>query len=225
MKFFISSVVACIVGCISCVCLHRKLFYRYKLISGKNPVDDENILSYTTIIVGTIIVVVASFFASIKVFSLTSEVLNICKLEIALICLAGSGSVDIREHRIPNFFPAVMAVSGLIILVLGLVLGQNGAVSYVVSSAYATAGTTVALLVARALSRNGVGLGDVKLLAALAVIGGVYTICGTLFYGMCICAVFALAMLLTKKKTINGSLPFGPFIYVGFVLSILTSNI
>ena len=150
-----------------------------------------------------------------------SEPINRIKMLIALFCLTGSACVDYREHRIPNLFPAIMAAGAIVLLALGYVTHQSGAASYIVSSALAAVGCVLFLTIASFLSKGGIGAGDIKLLGALGLLCGVYTICETAFVSVALCALTSIPLLLLKKKTMKAALPFGPFILLGFVISIV----
>ena len=150
-----------------------------------------------------------------------TELLNQIKLSIALVCLAGAACNDYRERRIPNIFPLVLAVSGIVCLATGYLVDQDGAMAYVASCLIATVGVTLCLTIASVLTKQGIGFGDIKLLGALSLIGGVYVICGTLFFGMVLCCGLAIVLLVAKKKKLADSLPFGPFIFLGFIATII----
>lgn len=161
--------------------------------------------------------------AAVMIFFHTEELLNRMRMLIALVCIAGAGCNDYREERIPNIFPLVMAFSGLVCLAAGYATSQNGAMYYIASSLIATVLVASCMSVAALLTKNGIGIGDIKLLSALALLGGIYTVGGTLFFGMLICFLTAIVLLLSKKKTIKESMPFGPFIFIGYMISIFAS--
>lgn len=151
----------------------------------------------------------------------TGDPINLAKMTISLLCLTGAAAVDIREKRIPNIFPAIMAVCGIILLAAGFLTGQKGAVSYALGNTVAAAATGVAFLVLSVLTRQGIGAGDGKLLCAFALIAGPLSLIATVALGTTICAVCAAVLLLSKKKTAKDSLPFGPFLFAGYVMTIL----
>ena len=169
------------------------------------------------------IVAALSGVAAFWIIFHVEDILNVIKMQMALVCLTGAACNDYREHRIPNIFSIVLALTGLICLAVGYISNQEGAMSYVVSSLFATVAVALCLTLASALTKHGIGFGDIKLLCALSLIGGVYTICGTLFFGVTACALSGILLVITKKKTIKGALPFGPFILVGFLISIFAS--
>ena len=171
----------------------------------------------------TISLLVLSVVIAVWLTTHISDVLNLTKMSVALVCLTGAACNDYREHRIPNVFPLILAITGISSLIIGYFTNQAGATSYIFSCLIATVGVALCLTLASVLTKHGIGFGDIKLLSALALTGGVYTICGTLFFAMTLCAIVAVVLLIMKKKTIKESLPFGPFIYFGFCITVLAS--
>ena len=107
---------------------------------------------------------------------------------------------DYREHRIPNIFPFIIAVSGIVCLIVGYFVSQKGAQAYIVSSLFAVASVALGMIVIYFLSKHGIGMGDIKLLCALSILGGVYLISGVIFFAMLSCSITAISLLITKKK-------------------------
>ena len=140
-----------------------------------------------------------------------------------MVCLTVAACVDLREHRIPNVVPLTMTVFAVISLTIGFLTDQQGYLSYIFSSVVSSVVVAILMLVASILTKKGIGMGDIKLLSALALLGGVYTICGTLFFGITLCAVAALVLLALKKKTVKEGLPFAPFVLLGYFITIAMS--
>lgn len=194
------------------------LFYR-TCIEGVNI----KVLSRKQIYMTTGLIFVISLSAVIKILRDTSDILNISKMLLSICILTGSACFDYREHRIPNIFPIMMSISAIIILITGLAIQQEGAEAYMVSSAFATVGCAACLTIASLLTKQGIGAGDIKIMSALALIGGVSLVCSVLFFSVVSCSVVSAVYLISRKKTLKSSLPFGPFILFGFIISIFTS--
>ncbi len=146
---------------------------------------------------------------------------NVLKMLIAMIGLTGAACVDLREHRIPNFYTAIMAISGVLLHTVGLVTGQAGAMAYVTTAAITTVVVVLFMLAASMLTRGGIGMGDIKLLGSLSLLGGVMLITGTLFFSALLSAGTAIILLVARKKTLQDAIPFGPFIWAGFLLTVI----
>lgn len=225
MIYIVSPLVTVLCFALSGVTLNINTVHRCWLLRAHNSevhIEGKQI-SKTRILIISALLMVCAAFTMWRLMIGTQSVINILKLSIALLCLVGSGCVDFIEHRIPNLFPLVMAVGAILLLTLGCLTGQEGAFAYIVSSVFSAAVSAACLTVASLLSRHGIGAGDIKLIAALALMGGVYVICGTLFFAMVACAITSIILLATKKKTIKQSVPFGPFVLIGYMITICMS--
>lgn len=225
MKIILSIIMAIVCSYLAIVTLDIDKAKKFKFFYSPEKSEDykEVTLKHNKILLGSILVFVIAFCTTMRIFSGVSNVLNICKMLTALFVLTGSACFDYREQRIPNIFPLVLSVSGMLFLIVGLITKQDGAISYMVSSAFATFGCMIGLIIVSVLTNKGIGAGDVKLMGALAITGGVYLICGVLFFSVFLCAIVAVVLLLSKKKTLKEVIPFGPFIYMGYIVSIFTS--
>ena len=136
------------------------------------------------------------------------------KLGIAFMVLLASAVYDSRFRTIPNVLPLILVLARALILAGEFVSGA-APVPHLISSiagALAAAGTLAA---ASKLTKGGVGAGDVKLIAAIGFMCGLYAVFAVLLLAVLSCAITAVPLLLTKRKTISGNLPFAPFIYIG----------
>ena len=170
-----------------------------------------------------IIIFILNVFCVISIMTSVDNYINIIKMIVTIFCVTGAACNDYREHRIPNIFSLVIAVTGIVCLTVGYFTGQQGAQAYIVSSVFATTVVALSMVVVYFLTKHGIGMGDIKLLCALSIVGGVYLISGTIFFAMIACSVTAIILLIMKKKTIKDGVPFGPFIYMGYIVSILFS--
>ena len=162
----------------------------------------------------------ADTVAAWRLFLTVHDLLNLLKLSITLVILTGCACVDGLEHRIPDFLTGTLALSALALLAAGFLTGQTGAFGYLQSSLFAAVVTAACLVIGAVLSHQGIGTGDIKLLAALGLMGGVNVVMGTIFFGMIPCALVSAGLLITKKKTLKEAIPFGPFLLVGYILTV-----
>lgn len=226
MHYFYGVLAACVCTALAFAIFQDKYYQKMKLLHAASA-EEQVMKTYEgrklILLLGVVFVI--SFFAAMRIFQRVGEPINLLKMLVALVSLTGCACVDFREKRIPNFFPAIMALSAVILLAIGYCTHQNGAKSYIVSGLISAAGSAVMLSVAALLTKGGIGAGDIKTLSALGLLCGVYTLCETVFVGMALCAVVGIAALATKKKKLQESLPFGPFILVGFAVSVIFFSI
>ena len=193
-----------------------------RLLRSRHPEDEEmgKQLGPQQILALALLLTLADIVTVWRLFLTVHDPLNLLKLSLALVILTGCACVDGVEHRIPNFLSGTLALSALALLAAGFLTGQTGAFGYLQSSLFAAAVTAACLVVGAVLSHQGIGAGDIKLLAALGLMGGVTIVGGTIFFAMLPCALVSAGLLITKKKTMREAIPFGPFLLIGYMLTI-----
>ena len=106
----------------------------------------------------------------------------------------------------------------LLLFVLGIVPLSCGAVTWLEAVGGSLLGGGL-LYAVRQLSHGGLGLGDVKLIAALGPWLGWQNIILCLLLSSCLGTAYGLLRLLQGKMTRHTALPFGPFLALGAVLA------
>ena len=193
-----------------------------RLLRSRHPEDEEmgKQLGPRQILALALLITLADTITVWRLFLTVHNPLNLLKLSLALVILTGCACVDGIEHRIPNFLSGTLALSALALLAAGFLTGQTGAFGYLQSSLFAAVVTAACLVVGAVLSHQGIGAGDIKLLAALGLMGGVTIVGGTIFFAMVPCALVSAGLLITKKKNMKEAIPFGPFLLIGYMLTI-----
>ena len=149
---------------------------------------------------------------------------------LALAWAAGAGivlgAVDLLCHRLPDrvTWPAY-GVCAAALLLDAAVLGTWGALLRAVLAAAATFAVAAA---AAAVSPEGLGFGDVKLLGLLAFLLGWFgwgVLLAGVFLGLLTGALVSLLLLATRRAGWRTALPFGPPLLTGAVLALAAASI
>ena len=126
---------------------------------------------------------------------------------IAVAVLLGIGSVmDIQTREIPNWISIAVIFSAIPCFYLEKLWGL----------------IVAAIFFSVALSTGKIGGGDVKLIAALSIVCGLWGSLALLLFAQISMLVFYAGYYLFCKingKTADKSLPFAPFIFIGYVAS------
>ena len=70
---------------------------------------------------------------------------------------------------------------------------------------------------------EGLGMGDIKLLAMMGAFGGIYTVLASMLVGSVIALVVSIPVII-KNKNLQYYIPFGPFLSMGSVLFLFFSS-
>lgn len=147
---------------------------------------------------------------------------NLLRLVLLGTLLTAAAYIDALSHKIPNWIVLCTAAVFAGCTVLDFVLSGTDAVPMALNSVLAAAVFFVVFFLVRLASRDGVGYGDIKMITAAALILGIYGTFSFLLVSHVLAAVAAIALLVSKKATRKDGLPFGPFFYLGYLVTILT---
>lgn len=126
---------------------------------------------------------------------------------------------DIKYYRIPDKFVLLGSIWAIAHNLMGRGIGiLEGCCGAIVGGGSMLLISYVSLLIFKKL---GMGGGDIKLMAMAGLyLGWRYTLLSLLF-AIYIAGCISMFLLATKKIDRNGYLPFGPFLGIGIILSIL----
>jgi len=134
--------------------------------------------------------------------------------------LISAAIFDIEIRIIPNFIPLTLLGTKIVLVILQLIKKQVLWSNFIVNLAIAII-CIIVLLVISKLTHNGIGMGDIKLLAAIGFILGLELLWAVLLLSSLLCLLVATILLISKSKTLKDSLPFAPFIMFGYMISII----
>jgi leader peptidase (prepilin peptidase)/N-methyltransferase len=167
--------------------------------------------------------VMTALFAGLLVG--TVELTGLRPVTLALAWAAGAavvlGAVDLAGHRLPDriTYPAY-AVCATALLVDAAALGSWTALVRAVAAAAAAFAVAA---VAAAISPDGLGFGDVKLLGLLGLVLGWFgwgVLLAGILLGLLLGALVSLALLATRRAGWRTAIPFGPPLLAGAVLAL-----
>jgi leader peptidase (prepilin peptidase)/N-methyltransferase len=150
------------------------------------------------------------------IYGLSIQSLVYIILSSALIIMA---FIDLQEQIIPD----IISLPGIVVgLILSFIVPY---MSFINSALGALVGGGIILIIAWVGSivfkKEAMGGGDVKLTAMIgAFLGWRYTII-SLFLGFFIGALIGIILIMTKIKKREDAIPFGPFIALGSIITLL----
>ncbi|MBR2048762.1 MAG: prepilin peptidase [Oscillospiraceae bacterium] len=165
--------------------------------------------------------VVISWLWGSQVVRYGVSAMAVLKLSLCYYAILAAAVIDFKLHIIPNLIPIILIGASALIFVYELLFGA-GTLARALLSLSGCLIFGLCLLVGNRISGGGIGLGDVKLLSAVCLLGGIGLAFSTMVFALICCSLFAAVVLLSKKMSIRQSVPFGPFIYLGFVIMCLT---
>jgi len=127
--------------------------------------------------------------------------------------------VDLEQGLILNkvVYPGMAAA-----LLFALFLSQPWLTRWIVSGvANAAIGGGIGFVILAIISRGGMGWGDVKLAALIGLATGFPLVFVALIMGAILGGVVAIVLLVAKKKKRKETIPFGPFLSLAALITLL----
>ena len=144
-------------------------------------------------------------------FGLTFELAFVSLIVLALVAVT---FIDIDHKLILDKMVIFILVIGIIYeIVVRPVPILEGVIGFFAAS--------VPLLIIAILSKGGIGGGDIKLMAVVGVFLGWKGVLVAMFLGAVVGAIFGIVTIILKLKKRKDIIPFGPFLCLGILVSIL----
>ena len=149
----------------------------------------------------------------------------IFRLTLLYFILAVAAIVDGEKYIIPNILVLIFLVAGVVIGLIEILYYHLGWREFLFQSLGSLFILLVFLLLMVFLSKGGLGMGDVKLYAAIAFYSGISAACIIILFSFILCAMAFIPFLLLKKIKIKDAFPMGGFIFIGYGISLMLSLI
>ena len=149
----------------------------------------------------------------------------IVRLTLLYFILAVAAIVDGEKYIIPNILVLIFLVAGVVIGLIEILHYHLGWREVLFQSLGSLFILLLFLLLMVFLSKGGLGMGDVKLYAAIAFYSGISAACIILLFSFILCAITFIPFLLLKKIKIKDAFPMGGFIFAGYGISLILSLI
>ena len=143
------------------------------------------------------------------------------RLLFVLTVLAVTAYTDFRSCRIPNVCVAVLLIGFPVCTALDWIAVRQVSFGLLMGGIVAFVTAFLFLILFRKLSHGGIGYGDIKLVSALAALIGLYGTVFIMFAGELTALIFAGLMILIKKLTTKDRVPFAPFCYLGYIITLI----
>lgn len=128
---------------------------------------------------------------------------------------------DYREMRVPNRLVAMMFGVWILVMVPQLFLQTEKTIVLLISAVIGAVLSGALFLAVYAISKKGLGGGDVKLMAVSGLYLGVGDVLPAMLYGSVLAAIVGLVLILIKKIGLRDAIPLVPFLYVGMLLAMI----
>lgn len=147
--------------------------------------------------------------------------LDLIKYMILTPMLFSVAVIDFKNSIIPNRLLLTMAETGLLLTFVYGISDINLAMDMLLGMVVGTVIFGILTLLGRLVSgKEAMGMGDVKLVAALGLFFGASNILAISIISFVLGAIISIILVLSKKRKIDDYIPFGPFIVIASYIAI-----
>lgn len=149
--------------------------------------------------------------------SVTSEI----RIAVVAEMLLAATVIDFYIKKIPNKLVLGVCIIRCIIFIPEYFIYGEDFFAVMFSSIIGFIVCFIVFFLISLATKGGIGMGDVKLISAAGCLLGVAGTFYTILFGMIVCMLAGIGLILFKKKKMKDKLAFGPFVYFGFLVTIL----
>ena len=175
-------------------------------------------------LISAILFSVLSIVAGLSVIAFEVSEINAVKIFLIYAGLSVVFLTDTKYFIIPNKVLLIIAAIRLLLLLFEYFIYSENFKNVLTDCAIGAIGCFVILAIISLASKGGIGMGDVKLFTTIGFTSGLYCTFNTLLYGLVVCAVFSLLLMLLKRKNSKDKVPFAPFIYIGYLVTLILGS-
>lgn len=175
-----------------------------------------------------IIFLLAAFIIGMAVFAVQynyfGEYIKASKLTFLIMLLAPIAYVDFKSHKIPNVLVLAGIMARFVFYIIEMISSNKTVPGIFLSDMKGVLLVCGILLLGTLITKNGVGVGDIKMYAVIAMFMGYSGTVFSLIISLFVCFLVSIVLLVTGKKTGKNTLPFAPFVYIGTLIAIFLGS-
>lgn len=187
----------------------------------KKKIKDIKVTSIE--LISCFIIVILSIAFSYKLLIQKMDWINYILLMVMYILLLTVAIIDRKEKVVPNKLIIFNLCLRLLLLVIEVFFYRELAYQILVKNVISLAITFIFLIIIVIISRSAIGFGDVKLLCIMSLYCGLTRTYNSFFIALIIAAIASIYYLIIKKRGREYRMAFVPFLYIGYVLTIILS--
>jgi leader peptidase (prepilin peptidase)/N-methyltransferase len=147
--------------------------------------------------------------------------IELCKHSAVALFLQSVMIIDWKTHLIPNRLVLALVGIGTLLIAIEMILYRTEVLRPLLMSVAGLLCCLVLFYILSRLTKDGISMGDVKLIAAMGWVLGVSTTLFAVFFAMLLCTIAAIFLLLSKKKNKSDRIAFGPFLFFGYIVFLM----
>ncbi len=186
-----------------------------------NQLKNLSALQIVLAVVSVILILISSF----RLLSFELSLVRVIRTLIMLEFLLFAAIIDLYTKKIPNYIPVSLMGISVFFLIIEFLFFRSEFIPSLVSCMAGSVIFFIVLFLVSVVTGGGFGMGDVKLITTMTMMSGAALSVYSLTFGLIVCMFVSLLLLFTRKGKIKDEIPFGPFIFIGYVISLILGNL
>lgn len=141
------------------------------------------------------------------------------RLLVLTFCMLSIGIIDWYTKRIPNVIVLFLLITRIVMIVPEYFVYNEHVKTYLIASAVGFIVSFLFMLAISLMTKGGLGMGDVKILSCIGFMVDLELAFYSLLFGLIMCMFYSIYLIFLKHKNKKSTVPFGPFIYMGFAMA------
>ena len=147
--------------------------------------------------------------------------IDLCRQIVVALVLFAAMIIDNNTRLIPNILILLSLGIGVLVLLFEFIFTRDTFSRSLIMSIAGSVCCVILFYVLSRLTREGIGMGDVKLISTMGFLLGLITTLMSVLFSLILCTGVSIILLLGKKKNKNDRIPFGPFLFFGYILMLI----
>lgn len=146
------------------------------------------------------------------------------KMIVLLATLFIAAFVDYQKHIIPNKVILAALVLRCVLYILELFTSISTFWTLIKGDLIACLIVVVFFVLGVLVMKNGLGMGDIKLMLVMCLYQGFYGVISSIFISLIVAFILSIALLITRKKNKKDAIAFAPSILIGTTISVFLTG-
>ena len=146
------------------------------------------------------------------------------KLITLLALLVTAAVQDLKEHISPNKVILAGIILRICYAIAELIMLRSGYFAILKEDMFSFLLVLVLFLLGVVMIKNGIGMGDIKLIFVMGIFQGISGLISSLFFSLMVSFFVAVAALVMKKKGRKDAIPFAPSVLLGTAVSMFLTG-
>lgn len=219
MEFLIFFVISVIISFFCLFNMRKMSIVTMEDIKIKKAKNDSDKNSKLTFLVLTMITCFLMSYLSQVLIYRNVDYFAFAKLCMLYAVIVSAAVIDFKLTIIPNYLIAFGFAARVVVYIVEFIFAKNVKQTIISDLIGFALGFGVFAIVS-VITKQALGFGDAKLFAVIGLTLGSFGTYSVMFTSVFVSAIISIALLIFKKKGRKDSIPFGPCIYIGYVLTL-----